>query len=253
MKRLDLTRRLLLGFVLLALAVAATVAGKAMAQSGGDVTPRAYLPIIVSSPGDVLFGPVHTGEGTYYWEADGSGNCLFPATPDDLMVAAMNETDYGNADLCGAYIQASGPKGTVMVRIVDRCPECPQGDVDFSPEAFARIADIPQGRAPISWQLISPAISTPIAYHFKDGSNQWWTAVQIRNHRNPVTKLEYWDGAAWVNVARERWNYFVEPNGMGEGPYTFRVTDNFGHTLIDTDIPHIENGTISGAAQFPPP
>ena len=25
--------------------------------------------------------PVHTGEGTYYTFADGSGNCMFPATP----------------------------------------------------------------------------------------------------------------------------------------------------------------------------
>ena len=38
--------------------------------------------------------PEHQGEATYYDFADGSGNCSFPATPDDLDVGAMNDTDY---------------------------------------------------------------------------------------------------------------------------------------------------------------
>ncbi len=223
------------------------------AVSAGALTPQAYLPMIVSPLGDVLFGAVYSGEGTYYWEADGTGNCLFPASPSNLMIAAMNTTDYNTAALCGAYIQATGPNGTITVRIVDRCATCSAGDVDFSPEAFAQIADIPQGRVPITWQLISPVLPTPIQYHFKDGSNPWWTAVQIRNHRNPISKFEYWDGANWVNVQRTMYNYFVESNGMGSGPYTFRTTDTFGNTIIDSGIPHIENGTVTGSSQFPPP
>ncbi|MCB0185180.1 MAG: Expansin-YoaJ, partial [Caldilineaceae bacterium] len=92
----------------------------------------------------------------------------------------------------------------------------------------------------------------PIAYHFKDGSNQWWTAVQIRNHRNPIAKVEYFDGSQWVNVARTEYNYFVQTNpGMGPGPYQFRVTDHYGNVLVDQDITHVENGTVQGRAQFP--
>jgi len=45
----------------------------------------------------------------------------------------------------------------------------------------------------------------------------------------------------------------VEASGMGPGPYTFRVTDVFGHTIIESGIPHIENGSVSGTSQFPPP
>ena len=221
--------------------------------SASTLMPNTYLPFILIPLGDVPFGPIHNGEGTYYWEADGTGNCLFDPSPNNLMIAAMNNTDYGNAELCGAYIQAAGPQGSVTVRIVDRCPECPEGDVDFSPEAFAQIAELSQGRVDITWQLVSPQITTPIEYHFKDGSNQWWTAVQIRNHRNPITRFEYWDGSQWINVQREQWNYFVEPNGMGPGPYTYRVTDYFGNMIVDSDVPHIENGTVVGSSQFPPP
>lgn len=231
----------------------------AVAETSGGMQPRAYLPIALKPVGDVLFGPIHSGEGTYYWEADGTGNCLFDQT-GNLMIAAMNQYDYGTADLCGAYIQATGPKGSVVVRIVDQCANCEDEQVDFSPEAFAVIADIPDGRVDITWQLISPAITSPIQYHFKDGSSQWWTAVQVRNIRNPVTKFEYWDGTKWVNVQRKAWNYFVEESGMGIGTgteenpiYAFRVTDYFGNVIVDSSIPHVENGTVTGSSQFPPP
>jgi expansin (peptidoglycan-binding protein) len=196
---------------------------------------------------------VHHGEATYYY-ATGAGACSLDASPDDLMVAAMNGAEYDNAAWCGAYVYVTGPKGAVTVRIVDLCPGCKAGDLDLSEEAFGQIADIAQGRVPIAWQLVSPALAGPIAYHFHSGSDQWWTAVQIRNHRNPIAKLEYRrsDGE-WVTVPRTSWNYFVQVSpGMGLGPYTFRVTDSYGNVLIDSSIPLVAGGTIDGSSQFPP-
>lgn len=197
--------------------------------------------------------PVYAGEATYYY-ATGAGACGFDPSPNDLMVAAMNASQYDNAAYCGAYVHVNGPLGEVTVRIVDLCPGCGYGHLDLSQEAFAQIVNISTGRVPISWQVVSPELDGPIAYHFKDGSNQWWTAVQIRNHRNPVAKFEYINGdGVWVDVPRTSYNYFVQTNpGMGVGPYTFRVTDSYGNVLTDSGIPFIENGTIDGAAQFPP-
>ena len=150
-------------------------------------------------------------------------------------------------------MHVNGPKGEVTVRIVDLCPECQAGHLDLSREAFAQIADLPLGRVSITWQVVSPDLSGPIAYHFKDGSNQWWTAVQVRNHRNPIARLEYLDGGGqWVSVPRTDYNYFVQTNpGHGAGPYTFRVTDSYGNVLTDSGIPHLENGTVNGTGQFP--
>ncbi|MFL5801067.1 MAG: expansin EXLX1 family cellulose-binding protein [Roseiflexaceae bacterium] len=192
-----------------------------------------------------------SGEATYY-DADGSGNCSFDPSPNDLMVAAMNEIDYANAWLCGAYVQITGPKGTVVVRIVDRCPECPSGNIDLSSEAFARIANLVAGRVPITWHLVSPSLSGPIIYQFKDGSSKWWTAVQIRNHRTPIWRVEYRTASgAFKEAPRERYNYFVEASGMGDGPYTLRVTDIFGQTLTDTGIALVVGGEVAGKTQFP--
>lgn len=206
------------------------------------------LPLIF---GSTTTNPLHEGIATYY-SATGAGACSFDPSPEDLMVAAMNADEYANAAVCGAYLHVTGPNGTVTVRIVDLCPECTAGHLDLSQEAFALIADPVDGRVPITWQMVSPDVAGPIAYHFKDGSNQWWTAVQIRNHRNPIAKLEYNSGAEWIAVARTDYNYFVQTEpGMGPGPYQLRVTDLYGNVLVDSDIPHIENGTVSGSTQFP--
>jgi expansin (peptidoglycan-binding protein) len=235
----------------------------ALAQGGSRVylplaagvapTPSpAPSPTAAPSPTPGRQNPTFTGEGTYYVEADGDGNCMFGPSPQDLMVGAMNEAQYANADLCGAFVQITGPRGTITVRIVDRCPECKVGDIDLSPQAFDGIAERVQGRVPISWRVVSPPVAGTLAYRFKEGSSQWWTAVQVRNHRNPIAKFEYRNAAgAWVAVQRERYNYFVAPAGMGPGPYTFRVTDIYGNTLTDSNLPLREAQVVTGAGQFP--
>ncbi|HWQ15231.1 MAG TPA: expansin EXLX1 family cellulose-binding protein [Roseiflexaceae bacterium] len=133
-------------------------------------------------------------------------------------MAALSTTDYNGALLCGAYIEVQGPNGAVTVRVVDRCPECAAGDVDMSPQAFAQIAPLAAGRVPITWRLVSPPVTGRIVYKFKEGSNPWWMAVQIRNHRNPIYRVEYRaaDGT-FRAMAREPYNYFVEP-ASARGP-----------------------------------
>ena len=218
-------------------------------QNNGD--QETWLPIVIQKRNPP--NPIHQGIATYYF-ATGDGACMFGPSPGDLMVAAMNAEEYDNGAVCGAYVYVTGPLGAMTVRIVDLCPECKAGHLDLSQEAFAQIAELYLGRVDITWQVVSPELDGPVAYHFKDGSNPWWTAVQVRNHRNPVSKLEYSnDTGQWVNVPRTSYNYFVQTDpGMGVGPYSFRITDSYGNVLIDTGIPHIENGTIPGAAQFPP-
>jgi expansin len=123
----------------------------------------------------------------------------------------------------------------------------------LSQEAFARIANLSAGRVPITWRIVSPALNGPIVYRFKEGSSQWWTAVQIRNHRNPVWSVEYRTATgAFKPAVRQNYNYFVEASGMGVGPFTFRVTDIYGHTIVDNGIALVVGGEVAGSAQFPP-
>src|ERR1700729_3881732 len=109
-----------------------------------------------------------SGDGTYY-DADGTGNCSFDASPDDLMVVAMNAPDYGNAVWCGACLSVTGPMATITVRVVDQCPECAHGDLDLSETAFGMIAPLSAGRVSITWHEVACDVTGPIAYQFKDG------------------------------------------------------------------------------------
>jgi expansin (peptidoglycan-binding protein) len=207
---------------------------------------------MIDAKGLVCSTPTHAGYATYYTWANGGGNCMFDPTPNDLLVGAMNPVDYAGSAICGGTVLVRGPRGTVAVRIVDQCGDCPEGSIDLSPLAFSRIADLSQGIVPITWRLIPSSVQGNIIYHFKDGSNQWWTAVQVRNHRYPIARFEYRTAqGVWKTVGRQSYNYFVEPAGMGPGPYSFRVTDIFGSVLVDNGIPHVENGNVTGSGQFP--
>jgi expansin len=196
--------------------------------------------------------PSFTGEGTYY-AATGAGACSFAATgANPLLVGAMNAQDYANSSVCGACARVVGPSGEVTVRIVDLCPECVHGDIDLSPDAFEQLAPLPEGRIPITWEFVPCAVSGPIVYHFKEGSNQWWTAVQIRNHENAIASFEYrGDDGNWRDVPRFDYNFFIDESGMGPGPYTFRVTDVYGNVLEDSGVPFVDAGDSSGKGQFP--
>lgn len=232
-----------------------SASASASASTATDGTSAGTSASSASDTGGACPGEAqHSGDGTYY-AADGSGNCSFPATPQDLMVAAMNAPDYGDSAPCGACARVTGPGGSgpIVVRVVDSCPGCAGGDLDLSPQAFELLAPLEEGRIDITWEYVPCPVDGDLRYHFKEGSSQWWTAVQVRNHRNAIATFEYSkDGQTFVPVARESYNYFVAPEGMGPDPVTFRVTDVHGAVIVDGGLVVGDNVEVAGAAgNFP--
>ena len=166
-------------------------------------------------------------------------------------VAALNQPDWAGSGWCGACADVQGPNGNVRVRIVDLCPECASGDLDFSQQAFAKLAPVAQGRVPITWTFVACDVPGPVRYRYKDGSNQWWTAVQVHNHRLPVTRLEFSaDGTNFNATSRTDYNYFLASGGFGPDPVRVRITAVDGQTLEDS-LPAVQPGLVTdGAAQF---
>jgi len=202
--------------------------------------------------GDCLDTEIHGGDATWYELAGNPVNCGFPTDSLPPYYAALNGPQYGDADYCGACILAEGPGGSVELLIVDQCPGCAFGDIDLSPAAFEQIAALDDGRVEVSWRVV-PCSDAPatIGYRFKDGSSQWWTAVQVVGHRTPIASLAYRRDGEWVEVPRLDYNYFVEDQGMGAGPLELQVTDVFGETLHDSNIELIpDESLVSGAGQF---
>src|SRR5690606_13999406 len=110
-----------------------------------------------------------------------------------------------------------------------------------------------QGRIDISWSFVPCAVDGPVRYRFKEGSSQWWTAVQVRNHRHAIASFEYSKdgGESFVPVARETYNYFVAAEGMGPDPLVFRVTDVAGHVIVDEGILVGDAIEVAGAENLP--
>jgi expansin (peptidoglycan-binding protein) len=217
----------------------------------GEVAPGAAAD--AGAAPDAAPGELREGLITYY-DADGTGNCSFDASPDDLDVAAIVKSEYEGSAVCGACAEVHGPLGAVRVRIVDSCPDCTEpGHLDLSPQAFAKVARLEDGRVRVRWRFVPCPVSGPVRYRFNPGANEWWTALQVRNHRLPIRRFEWWNGDRWVEVPRADDNYFVEADGMGPGPLRVRVTASSGQTLEDT-LPAIRPGeTFDGHAQFDAP
>ena len=202
--------------------------------------------------GDYSISKVHSGEGTFYdRESGGAANLDFMEA--SYYTAAMNNEDYMNG-LAGAYIEITDKDGDkINVVITDRLPEGKKGDIDLTRKAFNVIEPEVTGRMNITWKIIPFPTAEPISYVFKPTSTQYWAEVQVRNGRYPIKKLEYKNAAGqYVELERQEYNYFTAPSGMGAGPYTFRVTDFYGHVLEDTGIAINQTETpVSGKANFP--
>lgn len=181
---------------------------------------------------------------------DGSGNCNYPPNAQDMDVVALSPTNYNAGASCGACVEVEGPNGTVRARVVDICPACAPEKMVLSQQAYAKVAPPESPEVTMRWRLVSCAVEGPIKYHIKEGSSQYWAAIQLRNHRLPVHKMEWLKEGAWVEVKRESYNYFVQP-GMGPGPVRLRVTASSGQMLEDT-LPGLWEGLFDGAAQFDP-
>ncbi|PRP87097.1 riboflavine-aldehyde-forming enzyme [Planoprotostelium fungivorum] len=89
-----------------------------------------------------------SGQATYF--APGLGACGHTNGANDL-IAALNKAQYGSGGYCGKKATVHGPNGSVKVTIVDECPGCSYGDLDLSPAAFKKIADLSAGRVSIHW------------------------------------------------------------------------------------------------------
>ncbi|MER7897541.1 expansin EXLX1 family cellulose-binding protein [Streptomyces sp. NPDC096046] len=181
--------------------------------------------------GRIRPGTDYNGVATHYDAKDGDGACLYGPSPD-LMVAAMNHTDYETSRACGAYILVRAASGaSVTVRVTNECPlPCAPGQLDLSKEAFAKLAGLSAGRIPVTWSLLSPGTSETLSIRYKTGSSSHWCGIQALGHRNPLARLEVRTGSGWSRLTRTEYNYFLSPDGTGCGG-SLRLTDIYGEQL----------------------
>ncbi|MER5185551.1 expansin EXLX1 family cellulose-binding protein [Streptomyces sp. NPDC002896] len=207
----------------------------AAAQPSATQAPR-RTSNAASSAGRIQPRTTYQGVATVYEAGNGDGACLFGPS-DDLMIAAMNTTDYESSKACGAYVLVRAANGaSVTVRITNECPlPCAPGQLDLSEQAFAELADPKLGRIPITWSLLSPSTSDTISIRYKTGSSSYWCGIQAIGHRNPIARLEVRTTNGWRQLPRTDYNYFLSADGSGCGG-AIRITDIYGERLTVNGI-----------------
>ncbi|MEU5905481.1 expansin EXLX1 family cellulose-binding protein [Micromonospora sp. NPDC047467] len=207
----------------------AAILGITLAVRGG-ATPACAAPPTGNT--------VHKAKASFYDAGRSGGNCSFPSPPADRLYVALGSSAYSGAAACGSYLDVTGPKGTVRVMVMDQCGGCGSGKIDLSDEAFAKIADRAQGIAQVTYRaVVNPPLDGGLTFRMKGGASQWWFAVQVGNHGNPLRSVEAKkpDGG-FRKAARQSDNYWTVEGGLGPGPYSIRVTDVYGRQATATAI-----------------
>lgn len=165
-------------------------------------------------------GPkVYKGKASHYDGGNSGGNCSLPGPPANRLYAALGSAQYSGSAACGSFLDVTGPKGTVRVMVLDRCAGCTGGKIDLSKQAFAKIADLSKGITSITYRaVVNPPSPGPLTFRMKSGTSQYWFAVQVGNHGNPVKSVAAKRaGSSWRAAKRGSDNYWVIDGGMGPG------------------------------------
>ncbi|WP_344828509.1 expansin EXLX1 family cellulose-binding protein [Actinocorallia longicatena] len=217
--------------------LAAVVTGSAV--PGWTATARPVAADGSARAGAPLAGRIkpkvtYRGLATFYAAGKGDGSCMFgPAR--NMMVAAMNTTDFENAKACGAFIRVTSGGRSITVKVTNSCPTCQARQLDLSAQAFAKLAAPVKGRIAIKWRLLSPKTSLKVSVRYKSGSSRYWCGIQVLDHRNPIAALHVRTSKGWRKLTRTAYNYFLSPKGAGCGK-AISATDIYGQKLTFTGV-----------------
>jgi expansin (peptidoglycan-binding protein) len=242
-----------LGVAGASIAVAAAVG---IGQAVGS--PACALELPAAQAGTAVQAATVSGIATYFRSPP--GNCSYPSAPADGLYVALSPSEYASAAACGGYLEVHGPDGSVRVEVVDQCPECAAGHIDLSPAAFAKIAPLSAGQVSVSYaHLANPALPGPLGLRVKEGSSRYWLALLATNTGNPLAAVAVRTASGgWHDLARADYNYWIAASGVGDGPFTVRLTDTAGHQVTVGGIalsPGVVQGTgtyMYGAGSAPP-
>jgi expansin len=226
----------------------AWLAAAGVAALGGVVG----LALMLQSGSSAACAAALSGKATFYDIAGGGGNCSYDGPPADLLHVAMGPGEYADAAACGGYLDVTGPKGKVRVKVVDKCPECAQGHIDLSKEAFARIGNPVDGIIAVSYAPVAnPPLPGPLTFRIKEGASQYWFSVRIDNTGNALRSVQAKTaGGGFVTLQKYDYNFWQADSGLGPGPYTIKATDVQGNTATVDGVKLAPGSTQSSGVKM---
>ncbi|MFT3765036.1 MAG: expansin EXLX1 family cellulose-binding protein [Minicystis sp.] len=191
---------------------------------------------------------VHRGEAVFY-DSHARGSCSLTFHDGDDVLSAPRSV-YNQIQGCGQCLEITGEKGTAVAKVVDQCFDCPQDRLVLNKPTFEKVVGLKPGNSPISWKVVPCGVTGNLAFLIKKTSSQYWTAIQVRNHRVAIKGMAFKKGDGWQEMTRSNDNYFVAEKGVGTGPLTLRVTAVDGQTFEQTFDTWKDGTTVEGKGQF---
>jgi expansin (peptidoglycan-binding protein) len=212
--------------------------------AGGAVVLAAIVGValVLQNSGSACASPPatssHSGKATFYDLDGGVGNCSFPAAPADDLFVALGPTEYSKAAACGTYLDVTGPKGKVRVKVIDSCPECDAGHLDLSRTAFKKIGAESAGIIPITYKtVVNPAVPGPLSVRLQEGVSRYWFSALIDNHGNQLASVKVAGPSGTFHTAqRADYNDWIIDGGAGSGPFKIKITDVYGRAATVSGI-----------------
>ncbi|OWZ17979.1 Carbohydrate-binding protein [Phytophthora megakarya] len=203
----------------------------------------------------------YTGDGTAYTLGDtASGNCNMMSALNFAKTdyAALNNDQWSGLQNCGRCAEVSCADSrcadqtkSVVVQILDRCPECKHGDLDLSPSVFKTLTGSDPSRYKVKWKFVNCPVAGNVNYCLKGGSNNYWTAIQPTNVATGVTSLQINGKAA--KMLDGAYYYLLDGSGTAVADLskvTVSLTDLNGVTMKDT-LSLSAGSCTAGSSQFP--
>ncbi len=219
--------------------------------------PATLLPSMGTTINGYASGWFARGDGTA-----ATGSCGLPPVRN-IMVTAISMKQFGNADWCGTCAEVVGRSGRrVRVEIIDQCTGCPENWIDMgagtdSPFNMLDVSNPPvctqaNGEQPVAWKVVPCETQGGIVVHYTEGFNNYTPALQLRNYRLSVVKLEDQVKGTWATVERQAHNqYYIHSPGDGKPfPVTLRITAIDGSTITGTFPSYAENKNYEATSQF---
>jgi expansin (peptidoglycan-binding protein) len=193
----------------------------------GDVTTYGGVTTAPSGGGACNYGP---GGITHY------------AAIQVHRILGDNQGQWRGGRACGqcAEVRArteSGWKITV-VRIVDKCPDGHCG-IDLGGGPASELMGDKPGRYSGEWRFVpceghKGVSDGETALHVKEGSNPWWSLVQVRNASERILAMKVrvaGSGAAWTELAwaTEAENFFKVPVAVLQSPDEYELRAELPH------------------------
>jgi expansin (peptidoglycan-binding protein) len=162
---------------------------------------------------------------------------LFAALPGPMWNGSLNCGRCASVTCVDDKCDTTAKKTTTVVTIVDKCPECQVGDLDFSLEAWNKITNNQSpSRLKISWNWVSCDVlqdDKTIRLTVDPGANPWYYSASISNSAYGVkfASLTLSSGTD-IELTRRDDNYWYKSiNPPLTFPYKITFVDHAGNTF----------------------